>query len=115
MLVPFDLVLCVLYAALGAAAVTAQKLVYRSFIERNWGTAAKLGAVTTVLYATTFSLMVLILARMPISAAVPITVGLSLIGVSVAASWVFHERQGPSKLAGNGLIICGAILLVLSR
>lgn len=62
-------------------------------------------------YAAGFGLWLVILARVPLTRAYPIAVGLTLVGTTVAAVLLLRERVGPRELAGTSAVFVGVWLL----
>jgi multidrug transporter EmrE-like cation transporter len=76
-------------------------------------TAKRLAAGLT-LYVLSFGLWLGVLARMPLSTALPLAVGLTLAVTTTGAALFFGERLGPFKLAGVLLIFAGCAAVSLS-
>jgi multidrug transporter EmrE-like cation transporter len=66
-----------------------------------------------VLYVVSFGLWMRILARLPLSTAYPIAIGLTLACSTAGAVLLLNERLGALKLAGMVMILAGCIALSL--
>jgi multidrug transporter EmrE-like cation transporter len=66
------------------------------------------------LYAASFLIWMVILARQPLSIAFPSAVGLTLLGSTLAASAVLGEAVTPTRLVGIALILAGLFFVVRS-
>jgi multidrug transporter EmrE-like cation transporter len=75
---------------------------------------AVLLAAGVMLYALSFGLWVGVLARMPLSTAFPLAIGLTLAFTTTGAALLFGERLGLLKLAGVLLIFAGCAAVSLS-
>jgi multidrug transporter EmrE-like cation transporter len=71
-------------------------------------------AVGLVLYIISFGLWVGVLARMPVSTAFPLAIGLTLALATTGASVLLGEGIGLVKLAGVLLIFAGCVAVNLS-
>jgi multidrug transporter EmrE-like cation transporter len=84
--------------------VSANSTSWRGFL--LWQIAGNLAGFVTVLTLTG------LLRFIPLSVAYPLTVGLAVIGVQVAAArLLFHEPIAPAQWLGTLLIACGVILV----
>jgi multidrug transporter EmrE-like cation transporter len=75
---------------------------------------AVLLAAGLMLYVLSFCLWVGVLARMPLSTAFPLAIGLTLAFTTTGAALFFGERLGLLKLAGLLLIFAGCAAVSLS-
>jgi len=77
---------------------------WRGFL--SWQVAGNLAGFLTVLALTG------LLRFVPLAVAFPVTTGLAVIGVQVAAAaWIFHETVSPMQWLGTGIIIVGILLV----
>jgi multidrug transporter EmrE-like cation transporter len=67
------------------------------------------------LYMLSFVVWMRILARMPLSTAYPIAIGLTLACSTTGAAVLLGERFGALKIAGIVLIFVGCVALTLER
>jgi multidrug transporter EmrE-like cation transporter len=67
------------------------------------------------LYVVSFMIWVRILARMPLSTAYPIAIGLTLAFSTAGAALLLGERLGALKIVGILLIFAGLMALSLER
>ena len=65
------------------------------------------------LYVVSFALWVRILARLPLSTAYPVAIGLTLAFSTTGAVLLLGERVGALKLAGMLLVFAGCVALSL--
>ena len=68
-----------------------------------------------VLYVISFVIWIKILARMPLSVAYPIAIGLTLAFSTAGAAVLLGERIGIVRIAGILLIFAGCVALSLER
>jgi multidrug transporter EmrE-like cation transporter len=66
------------------------------------------------LYVASFGLWLVIVARLPLSTAYPIAIGLTIAGTSVGAVLLLGEQMGPLKLAGLVMICGGTVALAMA-
>ena|SRR5271166_1242892 len=71
-------------------------------------------AIGLLLYFLSFGLWLGVLARMPLSTAFPLAIGLTLVLTTTGASLLLGERLGLLKLAGVLLIFAGCAAVNLS-
>jgi multidrug transporter EmrE-like cation transporter len=76
---------------------------------------ALLLAAGVCLYIISFTVWLRILARMPLSTAYPIAIGLTLAFSTTGAAVVLGERLGALKIAGILLIFLGCIALTVEK
>jgi multidrug transporter EmrE-like cation transporter len=67
------------------------------------------------LYIASFLMWIRILARMPLSTAYPIAIGLTLAFSTTGAAILLGERLGVLKIAGILLIFVGCVALTVER
>jgi len=68
-----------------------------------------------VLYVVSFVIWIRILARMPLSIAYPIAIGLTLAFSTTGAALLLGERLGTVRIAGILLIFAGCVVLSLEK
>jgi multidrug transporter EmrE-like cation transporter len=68
-----------------------------------------------VLYVVSFVIWIRILARMPLSIAYPIAIGLTLAFSTTGAALLLGERLGTLRIAGILLIFAGCVVLSLEK
>lgn len=66
------------------------------------------------LYLIGFGLWLLLLGRLPLSTAFPLTCGALILATQVAGVLWLNERVGGWHLAGAGLIVVGLVVLFLA-
>ena len=71
-------------------------------------------AVGLVLYVLSFGLWVGVLARLPLSTAFPLAIGLTLAFTTIGSALILGERLGLLKLAGILIIFVGCAAINLS-
>jgi multidrug transporter EmrE-like cation transporter len=64
-----------------------------------------------VLYAMSFGVWIIILARFPLTIAYPVAIGLTMAGSAMAAVYLLDEAFGALKLFGFILIFGGTVML----
>lgn len=101
------------YGVVGAIAVVAHKTIFSAWRGGNRRRALLLGLLAVLGYCTTFFTMFLLLDRALFAAAVPICHGLSMVGTAIAGRWLLKEPLTSRTVAGNGLIVAGAVFLAL--
>lgn len=67
------------------------------------------------LYVVSFVVWIRILARMPLSIAYPIAIGLTLVFSTAGATFLLGERLGVLRIAGILLIFVGCVILSLEK
>ena len=72
-------------------------------------------AVGLGLYIASFLMWIRILARMPLSTAYPISIGLTLAFSTTGAAMLLGERLGALKIAGILLIFLGCLALTVEK
>ncbi len=88
--------------------LSAHSLNWRGFL--LWQVVGNLAGFVTVLTLTA------LLRFIPLSVAYPLTVGLAVVGVQVAAArLLFHESITPTQWLGTLLIACGVLLVCKGR
>jgi multidrug transporter EmrE-like cation transporter len=68
-------------------------------------------AAGAVLYATSFLLWLAVVARMPLTVAYPVAIGLTLLAITAGAVHWLGETLTASHLAGALLVLAGIVLL----
>jgi multidrug transporter EmrE-like cation transporter len=68
-------------------------------------------AAGVALYAASFAVWLAVLARLELSVAYPVAIGLTLAGISLASVVVLRESIGLLHLAGIALIFGGIVLV----
>ena len=97
---------CTLFNVVANASFKAAALSpnWRGFL--TWQVAGNLAGFLTVLALTG------LLRFVPLAVAFPVTTGLAVIGVQVAAAaWIFHETISPMQWLGTGIIVVGILLV----
>ena len=69
------------------------------------------GGLGAILYVGAFAVWILILTKMELSAAFPIAIGLTLVGLTITSALVLKERIGIMEFAGILFIFIGIFLV----
>lgn len=106
-----DLPLYVVYAACGTTAATLAKAAIARWGRGERRPAALRMAAGCVALLAAFGLLVVLLEDTDLSVMAPVAIGLNILYSGMAAVLVFHERIGPRRALGLGLIIAGVALI----
>lgn len=77
----------------------------------NWRSFIPLGG-GMLLYLISFAVWIVILSRVKLSIAYPVTMGLTFIFVAFSSVAIFRENIGPMRLTGFVLIFTGIMLVM---
>lgn len=114
-----DLALFVLYTVVSTTAITLVKQ-FAGLAFETWKTAPGISGaglivlLGAVLYAVSFLLWMIVLARNELSVAYPVIISLTLCSTSLVAWLLLKEPMSAMRLAGVGVIFVGVIMVTQS-
>lgn len=115
----FDVLLFAVYTLASTAAL----LLMRGWLGQarvEWmdssalGWAAVLAGAGVGLYMASFSVWMILLMRQEVSVAYPVSIGLTLLFLSLGSTLILGERLSPARVGGMVLILTGVVLVIRS-
>lgn len=112
-----NVLLIAAYAVLSVAGLLLLKLgaphirgAYGGLTQLAWKPLVQIGA-GGILYVASFALWLVILSRVDLSIAYPVSIGLTLALLTVVSAFILKESFGLSHVLGVGLIFAGIVLV----
>lgn len=114
MTVALDLLLLVVLSLAGAGGMTLYKLAARRFMAAKPAAALPYLAATAGCLAVSFTLMLILLGRVPVPLLIAANAGLNVVLATLAAWTVLGERVDARAIGAGGLIVAGVAVMVLA-
>jgi len=102
-----------IYAFISVSALVFSKKFWPLLLSRQWGPMLKWLVAAGIAFALSFTILLFVLSRIPLSVAVPVAFGFNLSLASLAGYWIFREPINYRVLIGNCLVLIGSATLVL--